>query len=133
MKANIKWSLLSNFPALKYCRLTSNDPNAIQSITLACKELVCLCYEFNQAWLPLSLLSINHHKLQQLCIEALDTVVPDIFMDTISANGQLECVVISVSSLTIEGSPGLLTLIVITRDCVYNGKRVRVDSKDTMD
>ena len=53
-------------------------------------------------------------------------------MDTISANGQLECVVISVSSLTIEGSPGLLTLIVIRRDCVYNGKRVRADSKYIM-
>ena len=138
-RAHVSWFLLSNFPALRYCRLNTNDPNVIQGITLACKELVCLCYESNIVWQPLSLSSISHQKLQQLYIDSPTTVVPDNFMETISAPGHLEHVVISVSSLTIKGitslitnSPGLLTLIVITQYGVYNGKHVRVASKIIM-
>ena len=138
-RANVNWSLLSNFPALRYCRLSTNDSNVIQGITLACKELVCLGYESSIVRRPLSLSSISHHKLQQLYIDSPNTVVPDNFMETISAHGQLERVIIAVSSLTTKGitslisnSPGLLTLIIITENCVYNGKHARVASKDIM-
>ena len=136
-RANVNWSILSNFPVLRYCRLDTNDSNVIQGITLACKELVCLCYESNVVRQPLSLSSVSHQKLRQLYIDSPTTVVPDNFMETISAPSQLERVVISVRSLTTKGitslitnSPGLLTLIVITQDSVYNEKHVMVTSND---
>ena len=38
----IKWSLLSNFHALKYCRLFTDDSNAVVDVSAACRDIVCL-------------------------------------------------------------------------------------------
>ena len=130
----VDWSLLSNFSVLKYCRLFSEDPNAIQDITIACKELVCL---YCEAWKQLLFTSLCHSKLEQLCINSVHTNIPTIVMDTLSVHGKLVHVVMYVHSVTAEGvinlianSPGLLTLIIVTHQHVYNEQNVRVHAKD---
>ena len=130
----VDWSLLSNFSVLKYCRLFSEDPNAIQDITIACKELVCL---YCEAWKQPLFTSLCYSKLEQLCINSVRTDIPTIVMNTISAHGRLVRVVMYVHSVTAEGiislitnSPGLLTLIIVTRQHVYNEQNVRVHAKD---
>ena len=132
--SEIKWSLLSNFPALRYCKLCTDDSNAIQDITTAYKELVCF---YCDSWKQLLLTSIHHPKLEQLCIDSVRIVIPNIFMDTILFHGRLLHVFMHVHSVTAEGiislianSPGLLTLIIVAYQHVYNEQNVRVYAKD---
>jgi len=127
-------SLLSNFSELRYCRLFAEGSNIFQDITMACKKLVCLCCE---TYDPLLLTSLYHPILEQLCIYSVRSDVPSSFMDTISAHGRLVHVIMIVCSVTAEGvinlitnSPGLLTLIIVTREYVYNEQCVRVHGMD---
>jgi len=132
-KSKVDWSLLSNFPSLRYCRLHSNDRSAVESIANACNELVCLyCY-----CIRLVLTSICHLKLEQLFINSLFTAIPNSFLDSISAHGQLVHVIMDVYSVTAEGvvclilnSPGLLTLIISTGKHILNEQGVRFHAKD---
>jgi len=112
-----KWLLLSLFPALKYCRVSSMHSTVLQDVINACKELTVLSCNC----LPQNISSVVTTNLQQLYIYAVTTEIPDIFMKTVSAHGGLIHVVMSVSSATVNGivtlvknSPELLTLNVCT-------------------
>ena len=130
-----QWSLLSHFPALKYCKLSTNEAtNDIQDIVGGCKELLCLSYTSH---FLLSLVSTYHSNLQQLCLDSFRTDLPDVFMETLSAHGGLVHVIVSVNSVTVEGvtslvvnSPRLLTMIILTRLNVCNEDGCKVNSKD---
>ena len=130
----IDWSLLSNFSALRYCRLFADDPTAIQDITIACKTLVCL---YCNAWKQLLLTSIYSPNIEQFCINSACTDIPNSFMDNISFHGKLVHVIMYVNSVTADGvisliknSPGLLTLIIVARQHVYNEQGERVYAND---
>ena len=82
-------------------------------------------------------MSVHQPKLEQLCINSMNTNIPTIFMNTMSAHGKLIHVIMYVHSVTAEGiislitnSPGLLTLIICTYQCVYNEQCVKVFAKD---
>ena len=67
----------------------------------------------------------------------MNTNIPTIFIDTMSAHGKLIHVIMYVHSVTAEGiislitnCPGLLTLIICTYQCVYNEQHVKVFAKD---
>jgi len=127
-------SLLSYFSVLRYCRLFSEDPNIFQDIIIACKRLVCL---YCDAWNQLLLTSLYHVMLEQFCIKSVRSDIPSSFMDTISAHGRLVHVIMYIRSVTAEGvinlitnSPGLLTLILVTHQHIYNEQGLRVHAKD---
>jgi len=119
-----QWSLLAHFPALRYCRLDGiHNSGAVEDILTNCKQLTCLhCAVYRVVSLPF----ICHSNLQQLCLLSIETDLPDIFMETISAHGELVYVVMLVNSITIKGitslvanSRGLLKLIIITKQSMY--------------
>jgi len=108
-----KWLLLSHFPALRYCRLSSMHSNVLHDVINSCKKLSVLSCNC----LPQDISSVVTTNLQQLYIYAVTTEIPDIFMKTVSAHGGLVHVVMSVSSVIVDGivtlvqnSPELLTL-----------------------
>ena len=109
-----KWSLLSHFPSLKYCRISSMHSNVLQDVINGCKEVTVLSCNS----LPQTVSSVTPTNLQQLYIFfAMTTDIPEIFMETVSAHGGLIHVVLFASSVTVDGivsliknSPKLITL-----------------------
>jgi len=96
----IRWSMLSHFPSLKYCNLPGNHPYLIQDIISGCKQLtVFLCHPV----LSLLISPVFTTSLQQIYISSYDTNIPDIFMETVSAHGGLVDVILAVNSITIHG------------------------------
>ena len=130
-----QWSLLSCFPVLKYCKVqTDEDEDDVQEIIDGCKELICLsCTSYAQ----LSLSFTSHSNLQQLCLGSYRSNLPNIFMETVSAHGGLVHIIFDVNSVTVEGitslvvnSPRLLTMIILTKQCVCNEHGSKINSKD---
>ena len=108
--------MLSHFKSLRYCYLrkyTAHSPTIVQDMVNNCKELKCVRIVVDD----LSLDLVQNYNLQQLCIQSIDTDVPDDFMTSVSAHGGLVHVFLDVWSLTAEGitslvrnSPKLITL-----------------------
>ena len=125
--------LFAHFPSLKYCRLTSDQPQSAQEIITTCQGLkIFKCS--NMDYFALS--SPCNCTLEQLCIKSEETDLNDTFMDTVSAHGGLVHVVFAVNSVPSEGitalienSHKLLTCNIITVDQVYNREGMRVNLK----
>jgi len=125
--------LLSHFPSLQYCRLSSEQPESAHEIITTCRELKyfkCNCIEY------LTLSSACNYNLEQLCIGSEDTDLDNTFMDTVSAHGGLVHVFFSVNSVPgegitalIENSQKLLTCNIFTITQVHNSKGVKVNLK----
>ena len=118
-----KWLLLSHFPALKHCRLSSMHSNVLQDVINVCKELTVLSCNC----LPQVISSVATTNLQQLYLYAVTSEIPNIFMDTVSAHGGLIHVVFFISSVTVNGivtlvknSPELLTLNIYNAELICN-------------
>ena len=96
----------SYFPSLVYCRMYCFRYSALTYAINNCHKLKYL-YEKDarkESLLPLS----NNCYLEQLCIYSLSLSLTDELVEVLSANGQLERVVLYVKSITING---LTTLI----------------------
>ena len=96
----------SYFPSLVYCRMYCFRYSALAYAINNCHKLKYL-YEKDarkESILPLS----NNCYLEQLCIYSLSLNLTDELVEVLSANGQLERVVLYVKSITING---LTTLI----------------------
>ena len=96
----------SYFPSLVYCRMYCFRYSALAYAINNCHKLKYL-YEkdaFKESILPLS----NNCYLEQLCINSLFLNLTDELVEVLSANGQLERVVLYVKSITVNG---LTTLI----------------------
>ena len=110
------YELLSHFPSLEYCRLTSSSLKCVQNILTACKGLKYFCC-YNLP--PQSLLQQAHvNNLQQLCILSGGTDLDFKFMEAVSAHGGLIHVFFIVQSVNFNGiitlinnSPNLLTCL----------------------
>ena len=110
------YELLSHFPSLEYCRLTSSSMKCVQNILTACKGLKYFCCDTGP---PQSLLRQAHvNNLQQLCILSGCTDLDFKFMEAVSAHGGLIHVVFKVKSVNFNGiitlinnSPNLLTCL----------------------
>jgi len=117
------FSLFPHFPALASCTLVNMiyHESVVQNLT-RCKNLQYLhlssydCYPGSK---PLSSASIC--SLQQVCLESHCTDITSTFMETVSARGGLQHVILLVNSMTIDGiatlvknSPMLITCRVVT-------------------
>ena len=127
-ECNANWSLLSHFPALKYCKFYPSHATVIQDIINNCKELTILsCAHGFDICLLLS--SVNTSTLQQLSIREGESNVPNIFLETVSAHGGLVHVSFYVNSVSakgitslVENSPNLLTCIVVVQQFITDGQ-----------
>ena len=123
------WSLLSQLPALKYCRLSVQHSSVIQDVINSCKELKILsCFKFGFSKVD-PLFSDCSCTLQQLSITEFTANIPDIFMETVSSHGGLVHVVLIVESVSnvgitslVRNSPNLLTCFIATEDFVTDGQ-----------
>lgn len=125
--------LLSHFPLLTYCRLSSEQPQSAQEIIETCQGLKffkCNCIEY------LMLSSAYNCNLEQLCIGSEETHLNDTFMNTVSAHGGLVHVVLSVNSVPSEGitalienSHKLITCNIFTVTQVYDSEGMKVNLK----
>ena len=128
-KAN--WSLLSYFPALKYCRLRVYHLTVLPDVINSCKQLTILsCFGFSRA---VPVLSACSCILQQISINERMLSIPDIFLETVSAHGGLVHVVLIVKSVSnlgitnlVRNSPKLLT-------CLISMNEFLTDDRDTID
>ena len=137
-EGEIKWSLLSHFPMLKYCWLVGDGQhsNLLQEVINGCKKLMILsCLSYN----CLLISPVFTTQLQQVYIKSGSTNIPDIFMETVSTHGRLLHVVLSVNSVTVEGvsnlimnSTGLLTLKVHAQQLIYENIYGGIKSKDNV-
>jgi len=125
-ECNTNWSLLSHFPALKYCRLFPNTSTVIQDVINSCKELTVLSCTHGFDTRPL-LSSVDTSSLQQLSILEGESNVPNIFLETLSAHGGLVHVSFYVNSVSVKGitslvenSPKLLTCIITSRQLILD-------------
>ena len=131
--------LLSHFPSLKWCRLSSMQPQSAQEVITTCQGLKffkCNCIQY------LTLSSAHNCNLEQLCIGSEDTDLNVTFLDTVSAHGGLVHVILSFNSvpsegiaILIENSPKLITCNIFAFTKVYdnqgkvNLKRLKVALK----
>ena len=91
----------SYFPSLTYCRMYRFRYSALTYAITNCHKLKYL-YEKDackESLLPLS----NNCNLKQLCIYSLFLNLTDELVEVLSANGQLERVVLYVKSVTVNG------------------------------
>jgi len=124
--------LFSHFPSLRHCRMCHFQCSALVYAISNCHQLKYL-YEMSTYWdkvaddrlLPSSLLIKCH--LRQLYINKLPFNPSNEFMEMLSAHGELECVVLHVSSISISGittlinnSPNLILLHVFTNMRLFN-------------
>ena len=122
---------LSHFPSLQYCMLTHSP--GVDTVVNTCRNLkYFICFSDRE----LSLVSTHCHNLQQLYIGSERSDLVEVFMDTISAHGELIHVILSVNSITTEGitaliknSPKLLTFYVVTLQPLYDDKDERLNLK----
>ena len=131
--STVKWSMLSYFTVLTYCRMAGNHPDVMQDIITKCEMLRIFQCDSNVC---LTISSVSTTILQQLSISADLTNVPDVFMQTVSAHGGLVHFALAANSVTLEGintvitnSPKLLTVHIWSRELVYND---RVSSKEEL-
>ena len=125
--------LLSHFPSLENCRLSSEQPHCAQEIIATCQGLKffkCNCIQY------LILSSVYNWSLEQLCIGSEDTDLDDTFLDTVSAHGGLVHVVLSINSVPreaivalVENSHKLLTCNIFTVTQVYDSEGMKVNLK----
>jgi len=115
-------SVLSNFPSLIYC-FVGNIPFNIEAIVNSCLKLKYFVHSsYSSEFLNQSV--AENDGLEQLCIksaEPRDAVVPDTFLESVSAHGRLVHVALCVGTLytdgitaLIENSPKLLTCYLYT-------------------
>ena len=127
-ECNANWSLLSHFPALKYCKFYPIHATVIQDIVNNCKKLTVLsCDHGFDIFLLLS--SVNTSTLQQLNIREGESNIPNIFLETVSAHGGLVHVSFYVNSVSakgitslVENSPNLLTCIVVVQQFITDNQ-----------
>ena len=113
----------SFFPSLNhfYLRLessTSEIPTIVQEMISNCKTLECASFIASYALL----LNLTHNlNLHQLYIDSPDTVLPDEFMTSVSAHGELlhvvmrvECFIAEDMEFLVRNSPKLMTLEIHT-------------------
>ena len=94
-------SLLSHFPSLQYARVFNCHSTSAQNIITSCKKLkFCRIVAKRPSLLLSTAYNIN---LQHLFIDASYTDMPDAFMSSVSAHGELVHVFLSVASATIVG------------------------------
>jgi len=115
-KAPVKdYLFLSCFPSLFYCKIQKHLSPPIQDIISNCKILKC-CRIQSVTSKPLPPSPMHNVKLQQLRINSLDLVIPNSFIESVSAHGTLVHVFLCVASVTavgvdvlIQNSPKLTT------------------------
>ena len=125
--------LLSHFPSLEWCRLSSIQPQSAQEVITTCQGLKffrCNCIQY----LTLSL--AHNSNLEQLCIGSEDTDLNITFLDTVSAHGELKHVLLSFNSvpsegitILIENSPKLITCLIFMYTKVYDSQGTKVNLK----
>ena len=126
--------LMSHFPLLKCCRLSSEQTWSVQEIITTCqrlKFLKCSCIQ------QLLLSTAYNNSLAQLCLGSENTELNDTFLDTVSAHGGLIHVILSVNSARskgitalVENSRKLITCNIFTITEVYDSEGMKVNSKD---
>jgi len=103
--------LLSNFPSLAFCNFKFNKhtSTAVHDILTSCKKISCFCFLPGPCPVPLSFPSeLTVCNLQQLFIRLRTAVIPDIFMNAVSAHGKLVHVILIVHSVSYEGMTALI-------------------------
>jgi len=118
--------LFSYFPSLTYCRIIDFPyyPGLVHAIN-NCHQLKCL-YEKSEIGVFFCPDLSNNCHLQQLYID-LPISLTDELVNTLSAHGRLECVILLVESITFSGiitliknSPNLILLRISTRKPLCN-------------
>ena len=100
--------LFSYFPSLVHCRMDCFRYSAFPYAIANCHKLKYL-YEKDARALKENLFPLSSNcQLQQLCIYSLSINLTDDLVETLSAHGELECVVICVKSITINGITTLI-------------------------
>ena len=104
--------LFSYFPSLTYCRTCHFEYSALAYAITNCHKLKYLYAMdlFQESALPLS-----KNCLQQLYVYSLSLNLTDKFIKVLSTHGQLECVVLYVKSITINGLTTLINNSLTTR------------------
>ena len=122
----------SHFPSLTHCRMSHFQYSGLRYAIANCHKLKYLC-ENNAYEASLCSLSNNCH-LQQLCIRSSTYGLTDKLVEALSVHGGLECVVLYVNSITINGittlisnSPNLVLLRIIMRMPLFSEERSEVD------
>ena len=135
------WSLLSHFPALKYCRMTMKSPSVVLDVINSCKQVEIVtfleCWGGDDDMMNFS--SVSTSSLQQLSVCESGTTIPDVFMETVSAHGGLVHVVLIVWSVSnvgitslVKNSPKLLTCLIDTRQFITDDQDTIKNLKDNL-
>jgi len=104
--------LLCHFPSLTYCRLNQMElgSSVVENVTSTCLKLRHVNYSSRNSSAPLSLDQIDIQcRLYQLYIVSDSTDVPGIFLNAVSAHGELEHVILLVRSVTTDGLAALIS------------------------
>ena len=127
--------LFSHFLSLTHCRMYDFQYSGLRYAIANCRKLKYL-YEKNAYEADLISLSNNCH-LQQLFIKSSTSGLTDKLVEALSAHGGLECVVLYVNSITINGiitlinnSPNLILLRIIIRMPLQSDDRSKIDYTD---
>jgi len=103
--------VMSYFPSLHYCELDIGSFIDIPKLLNSCKELIYgsfISSHHSHEAKPFYVAQPHSHNLQQMRIDSPYTDVPDDFMASISAHGELVHVVMRVRSLTVKGIMSLV-------------------------
>ena len=108
-KSNQVYLVLSHFPSLACCFAETRTMNTAVDIITNCKYLKCFkcdCWGlyFNKQSLP----TVLNMYLQYLDIHLKKGGIGEVFMDSVSAHGKLEIVILVVSSVTENGITALI-------------------------
>ena len=123
----------SCFPSLQFCYISGMEwvtaHTVVQDVINNCKKLNCV--SFDLGYLSAFLNPAQSHYLQQLYINIRLTIVPDLFMSSVSTHGGLLHVYLFVQCLTIEGitslvrnSPKLIKFYVLASVYDVDGRRM---------
>jgi len=127
-------SVLSYFPSFVHCvldmSLHSHYIAGLQDVLTSCKELKYLHYSHDL--LSQSLSALCSTNLQQLYINCYIAMISTAFMNSISAHGKLQHVVLCVKSVTSEGvcllianSPNLIMVHIVVNADIHSNKGTR--------
>jgi len=129
-----RYFLLCHFPSLVHCILHGFQAfYYTEKILSSCEKLTHFKYVFHYMF-PYVDSRAHNLNIQQLCIEVERSKVSDTFLDTVSAHGKLEHVVMYVRSVTLNGiramiqnSLKLITFHIYVYEDIYDEKDVYVN------
>ena len=97
---------LSHFPMLSYCKLTKFNlhPSMVHDLVNSCSILNSLIIHCDRCFSLSREISLAHnYNLKQLCLSSHWAVISDEFMESVSAHGGLEHVILIVYRITFSG------------------------------